>query len=1026
MKKLILLSMSVFLFAIFLIPTTHISSSNAQAEPALERAKFNGHDVVANEIIIKLKEGHANANSILKSYNLKSANKVLRRHRFKGKALEHANARGLHRIYLIKVGGGENFTRTLRALNQDDRIEYAEPNYIVEAITTPNDPDFSLLWGMNNTGQSGGTTDADIDAPEAWTTVTGSSTFVIGSIDTGVDYNHEDLAANMWSNPGEVLNGLDDDGNGFIDDIHGWNFIGAGSSDPMDDHGHGSHTAGTFGGVGNNLLGIAGVNWNVKIAALKFLSSGGSGTIADAVEALAYANMMGFKVTNNSWGGGGFSQAMADTLAAADAAGYLFVAAAGNSSSDNDAFPSYPSSYTNPNVIAVAATDHNDALSSFSSYGLTSVDVGAPGSTIFSTVPTGTCSLCISIGYRYLSGTSMASPHVAGAVALLWDHDPTLTHLEVKEKVMNLADPIPALDGKTVSGSRLNIYNFVDPDSAAPAAVNDLAAVDQTHSSVTLEFSAVGDDGLTGNATRYDMRYSTSSINAGNFDSAGQAFGEPVPSAPGTLESVTVAGLSQNTGYFFALKVLDNVGNGTLNSNLPVTATTLFATIIYSDDMESGTNGWTIDSPIATNLWHQSNRRASSPSTSWYYGQELTGNYETGAANQGSITSPIIDLAGVSGAELSFDHWMQTENLSPWDTGTVQVSDDGGSSWTSLAEYRSTSNVWVSESIDLSAYDESAIQVRFNFNTIDAIANIFEGWYVDDVEILGTTATPNSPPTADAGEDFNGTEDAMVFFDGSLSSDPDLDLLTYSWDFGDGNVGNGVTPAHTYTTGGTIFTATLVVNDGSQNSAPDVVEVTITEVNDDPVADAGPDQNGVAGVAISFDGSGSDDEEDGNNLAYSWDFGDGSPDAAGQMVNHTFATNGVYSVELTVTDSGSKMDSDSALANVALAPSNDTVTITKAEYNGSKSELKIEATSSMGGTADLFASVDGSPEVMMNYNRKKDVYKLTESGVFIKPTEVMVTSSEGGSDTAPVTEKGGGGGGGGGGPPGGCKGKKCN
>jgi len=255
-----------------------------------------------------------------------------------------------------------------------------EPNYIVTANDLPNDPEFDQLWGLNNTGQTGGTPDADIDAPEAWEIQTGESVLV-GVIDTGVDYNHPDLINNIWTNPGEIPgDGIDNDGNGYIDDVHGYDFVND-DGDPWDDNSHGTHVAGTIAAQGDNNIGVSGVSWSAQIMPLKFLDSSGYGTTFDAIQAVEYATMMGVQLTNNSWGGGGYSQGLYDAIAAAGEAGQLFVAAAGNSyGNNNDINPHYPSSYDLDNIISVAATDHNDQLASFSNYGAESVDIGLPES----------------------------------------------------------------------------------------------------------------------------------------------------------------------------------------------------------------------------------------------------------------------------------------------------------------------------------------------------------------------------------------------------------------------------------------------------------------------------------------------------------------------------------------------------------------------------------------------------------------------------------------------------------------------
>ncbi len=445
-------------------------------------------------------------------------------------------------------------------------VEFIEPNYVIRANEVPNDPRFNDLWGLLNTGQTGGTAGADISATSAWDVFTGSNSVVIGIIDTGLDYNHPDIQANAWINPGEIAgNGIDDDGNGYIDDVRGWDFINN-DNDPMDDNGHGTHCAGTIGGRGNNGVGVAGVNWRVKMMGLKFLSAGGSGSTADAVEAVQYATMMGVRLTSNSWGGGGFSQALFDAIADAQTAGILFVAAAGNSSSNTDTSPHYPSSYNLDNIVAVAATDHNDALASFSSYGATTVDLAAPGVDILSTFPGNS--------YGYLSGTSMATPHVSGALGLIFGRFPTIAAADAKSLLLNFTDPIPALDGRVLTGGRLNAFMpIADPDSTAPGMITDLAVTMAGSNWLDLSWTAPGDDDYTGTAARYDIRYSTGPITDANWDAATPVNGEPDPGPVGTLESFRLTGLAFSTNYYVAVKALDEFGNDSPASNSPLGTT---------------------------------------------------------------------------------------------------------------------------------------------------------------------------------------------------------------------------------------------------------------------------------------------------------------------------------------------------------------------------------------------------------------------------------------------------------------------
>jgi len=371
-----------------------------------------------------------------------------------------------HSWWHIKLGKGSDLQQALETLSARPDVEFVEYNYVVHANLIPNDPRFGSLWGLNNTQQTGGSFDADIDAPEAWDNGTGSDNIIVAVFDTGVDYGHEDLAANMWKNPGEIPgNGMDDDDNGYIDDVYGYDFINK-DSDPFDDHGHGTHVAGTIAAVGNNGIGVTGVSWNAQIMAVKFLGASGSGLVSDAVTGVIYAVNHGAKILNNSWGGSDFSQALLDAINDANDADRLFVAAAGNNTLNNDVSQYYPSGYATPNVISVAATDHNDQLAEFSSYGVNTVHLGAPGVDVLSTVPTGSCSLCDSEGYASLSGTSMATPHVSGAAALVLSQIPQLSIADLKSRLMLSVDQVPALSGTTISGGRLNINSssVYDPD----------------------------------------------------------------------------------------------------------------------------------------------------------------------------------------------------------------------------------------------------------------------------------------------------------------------------------------------------------------------------------------------------------------------------------------------------------------------------------------------------------------------------------------------------------------------------------
>jgi subtilisin family serine protease len=352
---------------------------------------------------------------------------------------------------LVHLEIGVPVDRALAALNQLKCVRYAEPDWVCKATSVPNDPSFGNLWGMRNTGQTvnsdPGVAGADSRAHLAWDTFTGSSTFVVAIIDDGTNRTHPDLAANMWTNPGEIAgDGIDNEGNGYVDDTWGYDFYQR-DSDPTGT-GHGTHTAGTVGAVGNNGVGVAGVMWSCKLMALRFLGPNG-GVTSDAILSVQYSNGKRVRVSNNSWGGGGFSQALYDAINAGKAANHLFVAASGNSGINSDSSPAYPGAYNLDNIINVAATDNNDGRASFSNYGATTVDIGAPGVNILSTYGTN--------GYSYLNGTSMACPHVAGAVALVTAANPTLTYAQVRSRILSTARPVASLSGRCVTGGVVDI-----------------------------------------------------------------------------------------------------------------------------------------------------------------------------------------------------------------------------------------------------------------------------------------------------------------------------------------------------------------------------------------------------------------------------------------------------------------------------------------------------------------------------------------------------------------------------------------
>ncbi|NLF25349.1 MAG: S8 family serine peptidase [Deltaproteobacteria bacterium] len=338
-------------------------------------------------------------------------------------------------------------------------IRSAEANFRVFAFDTTDDFFYKLglLWNLHNTGNFMGKADVDVDAPQAWEIETGSSDLVVGVIDTGILLKHPDLMENIWRNPGESANGLDDDGNGFVDDVNGWNFV-SDTANSNDDQFHGTHCAGIIGAVKGNGRGIAGVAPGVKLLPLKILDSKGEGDGANLVRAIDYAIKLkargvNLRVLNASLGGGEHSPAIESALKRANKAGILFVAAAGNNSSDNDRTPVYPASYDLPNIISVASVDSYGKLSSFSNYGRRSVHIAAPGSSIWSSI--------IFNLYLPFSGTSMAAPHVTGVAALVLSKYPHLSPSKVRDRILNTVKPLEGLNGKVASPGMVSAWQAV-------------------------------------------------------------------------------------------------------------------------------------------------------------------------------------------------------------------------------------------------------------------------------------------------------------------------------------------------------------------------------------------------------------------------------------------------------------------------------------------------------------------------------------------------------------------------------------
>ncbi len=462
----------------FKYPLVRIEESYAQDPNVRGPGPVTRQEMVADHLVVTLKP-ETDAEQVLSRIN--SANPSfqcsLRKKMIFGK-----------NVVLIAFDGmnPKNMAAVKGLLARDRGVALSEPDYIVRTSErVPDDTRFPDMWNLKNTGQTGGAPGADINATYAWDVGVGTDTVVVAVIDTGVDYRHPDLSTNMWRNPGEIAgNGVDDDGNGLIDDVYGYDFCNT-DGDPLDDFFHGTHCAGTIGAVGNNSLGVVGVNWRVKLLALKFLSNSGSGAISDAAECVRYATQLKLRGINiralsNSWGTGGGGgpepgSDMYNAIVEARDAGILFVIAAGNDGVNHETTPYYPADYELDNIICVAATDHNDALAAFSSYGSNHVHLAAPGVAIWSTTPTNDTPAMLTArgsypdllpSYGKISGTSMATPHVAGACAWVWAVRPELTYAQVRSQILSSVKPLPALQGKTSTGGRLDLFAASPPVTA--------------------------------------------------------------------------------------------------------------------------------------------------------------------------------------------------------------------------------------------------------------------------------------------------------------------------------------------------------------------------------------------------------------------------------------------------------------------------------------------------------------------------------------------------------------------------------
>ncbi|MDE3068503.1 MAG: S8 family serine peptidase [Verrucomicrobiota bacterium] len=717
-------------------------------------------------------------------------------------------------LQVIQVPSSMTSSTLIALYQQSGLAQYAEHDFYVRALAAPDDFYYAQgnLWGLHNYGQFGGKTNADIDAPEAWDIQHDASNIIVAVVDTGVRYTHEDLAANMWVNP--------------ADGSHGTNVV-AGNTDPGDDYGHGTHVAGTIGAVGNNEIGVVGVAWRVQIMACKFLDATGNGTIDGAIACLDYARAHGAKIVNASWGASSFtSQALHDAIASLRDAGILFVAAAGNSGADNDVAPVYPASYSDlDNVISVAASDPSDTLTSWSDYGATNVDLAAPGAEIFS------CWNGSNSDYQYDDGTSMACAMVSGAAAVMEAHFPDDGYQQIKQQLLANVDPLPSLQGKCISGGRLNLYKALTGGAAPPPLTASFTAIPSSgQAPLTVQFT----DTSTGNPTSWDW-----SFGDGSADSPAQNPSHTYTNAGSYTATLTVTGSGGQTSS--ASQTLA-VTNGS-SSSLPVI--TLAAT--QPDAYVSGQVPGVV-------RFHRTGDTSQAYEVYWTF---------SGTASNGVDYGPLPTDSPFPAGQADADLTITPINHGQTNDQTVIVTLAPGSAYQIGASNSATVTIHGASSgpvadftanpasgpapltvqfTDTSSGSPTSWDWTFGDGTPDSSmqnpAHTYTnaGNFTATLTVTGssgqtsskseTITVTNAPAPVTAGFSANPTSGqaplGVQFND--QSSGP---VSSWSWNFGDGSTSTAQNPFHTYNNAGS-YTATLTVtgSSGQTSSAGQTITVT--------------------------------------------------------------------------------------------------------------------------------------------------------------------------------------------------------
>ncbi len=841
----------------------------------IDRLLMSQH--VDREIIVKFKGGITD-------------NDTLITHSQTGAAIKK-KFQGRHELQLISLPGHMSVREGLEVYLQNPHIEYAEPNYIVYATIMPNDAYFNNLWGLHNTGQTGGTIDADIDAPEAWNITTGSNNVVIAVVDTGVDYNHPDLSSNIWTNMGETScsDGIDNDGNGYIDDCHGWDFVGN-DNDPMDYDGHGTHVAGTIAAVGNNSLGTAGVMWKAQIMPVRFLGVSGSGTTADAISAILYANAKGAHIINNSWGGGGYSQALKDAV---DASNAVVVCAAGNAGTNNDSTPFYPASYTSSNIIAVAATDHNDNLATFSNYGATSVDVGAPGVNIYSTIPNlsyGTPITLYSQNFDSASGNLPLLGWNRGGTKSSWavtsgtgiggtnslEDSPNKDYLTNTNSWAGYMTPITSVKDNlyTLSfkwkGVLENNYDYLDINYSPDGVTWDW--IDYRTGSTNGNFISDSTTDITAAADMFDSFYFGFGLESDlsiNYD------GVYLDDVVLTRQPITISnhGYASYTGTSMATPHVSGLAGLIKALNPVLTNLEIKNAILNNVDTKSSLTGKVltggrINAYRALNSVPMPDVAVTPPSLDF------------GNINTGSSSDRIVTVRNDGTANLVI-----STVTSPVPPFSIAIDNCSGQTLIPTASCTITYR--------FSPASTGTFISNSNISSNDPDENPFQ---------ILLSGMGNALPISDPDGPYAGIEGRALTLDGSGSSDSDGSIVLYEWDVDNDETydysSSSPTQSHTYAQQGT-YTIKLRITDNL--GATDEATTTASISDTIPGAEfTGSPTSGTVPLTVNFTNNSMGYDQP---LSYQWDFdNNGTIDSTAQSPSYIYANSGTYTVRLTVTD----------------------------------------------------------------------------------------------------------------------------